>query len=188
MMVLIGMLGASCAESSVTVSNAEYGLATRFLTGQRVCTALSGLHPIGFYVWINRSTKCEAPKPPATRSISITASYNSAFETSPSSGCTASKEQLGTEIQLRDLSFPGLQSVRCAAIRSDGTLDIIVSAQAGKQAGENLSPEVIFAPRINYDAWLHTTPDHAKADILVFRQILSNTQINPVPKEIRDSN
>lgn len=177
--VLIGMLGASCAESSVTARNEEYGLVTRFPAGKRVCTALSGLHPIGFYIWINRSTDCEAPKPPSTYSISITASYNSAFEMSPSLGCRDSRVPAETEIDMQSLAFPGLQSVRCATSRSDGTLDIVVSAQAGKQSGDNLAPEVLSAPRINYEAWLQTTPARAKADLSIFRQILANTRIEP---------
>lgn len=177
--VLIGLLGASCAESSVTVGNEEYGLVTRFPVEQRVCTAVSGLHPIGFYIWIDQSTKCDGPKPPSTRSISITASYNSAFETSPPAECGDNKATTVTKVDMQGLAFPGLQSVRCAVSRSDGTLDIIVSAQAGKQSGDHLAPEVLSAPRINYEAWLQTTPARAEADLTIFRRILANTRIDP---------
>jgi len=160
--------------------NAQYGIETRFAAGLRVCVALSGDQPIGFYAWLDRRTDCDSARPPATSSMNVTALYNATFEMSLSLvGCRSGAVPRGSGITLAGLAFRGLRSISCAVRREDGSFEVFVAAQGGRWAAHNRGEE-FRAPLINYDAVLKTRPGRVQTDLAMFRALLANTVIHPV--------
>jgi hypothetical protein len=161
--------------------NDEYGLQVKFPAKIKVCGALSGDHPVGFYVWLDRPTNCGIPKPPLVSSISITAGYNSSFKESPDAGlCGNGEMPSGLQVDMRRLSFSNLSSVRCVTKLSDGLIGIIVAAQGGRWGGSALPPEMKTTRAINYNAFLRTRPERLREDLATFRGILANTSVSPL--------
>lgn len=160
--------------------NEEYGIETRFPAESRVCEALSGDHPIGFYAWLGRQTDCDVPKPPSVSAVNVTALYNTAFYTLPPlSNCRNGSVPRGTGINLRGLAFRRLRSISCAIRREDGSLEIFVAAQGGRWRGRNRSAET-SAPLVNYSAVLKTNPARLERDMATFRTFLSDIVIRHV--------
>lgn len=79
-------------------------------------------------------------------------------------------QALQTELQIN-----GLPSEAARVDYPDGSIQIMVVAQAGKPNPEFDST----VPGNNYELSLHTTPDHFDEDMAVFREILGSIKIAP---------
>ena len=178
---LLAVFASAClpgGREGVVHRNAEYGIETRFPTGIRVCTALSGYHPIGFYGWLDRSTDCDMPRSAGTSSISITASYNAAFQTGPDAySCRDGSRPV--QLDLEGVAFPNFPSLRCSVREEDGTIHVHVAAQGGRWKDSDLPPELRGKSRVFYNAWLQSVPARIGADLAAFRLTLAQTKLSP---------
>lgn len=160
--------------------NGEFGIEARFPAGARVCAALSGDHPVGFFAWLGARTQCQAAKPSSVSAMNITASYNSAFERSAivHLECRNGSVPRRSGIDLRGLAIPRLRGGSCAIRRQDGSLEVFVAAQGGNWGRLDRS-SVPGAPLINYYARLKTRPERVERDMAAFRAFLARMEIRP---------
>jgi hypothetical protein len=181
---LLALTAASCEESTASRilvhQNEEYGIQARFRAKNRVCTALSGDHPVGFYTWLDRPTECESQRPPHTSSLSITANYNALFKRAPEIPfCRDGDVPRGMRIDLGKLSFLHLQSVRCVTRTKEGLIQVYVTAQGGRWNGRDLPSEMKNTPSVTYYVWLQTYPERFEEDFQSLQFVLANTTIHP---------
>jgi hypothetical protein len=172
---------ASAAEGARLHRNGEFGIEARFPAGARVCVALSGDHPVGFYAWLDARTQCDAARPSSVSAMTITASYNSAFASAAIVylGCRNGSVPRRSGLDLRGLAIPRLSGGSCAIRRPDGSLEIFVAAQGGSWGRRNRASGP-GAPRINYYAALKTRPERVRRDMAAFRAFLANLGIRPI--------
>jgi hypothetical protein len=112
--------------------------------------------------------------------ISITASYNAAFEQAPLPGwCGEGKSDATLKAGLAGLEFAGLPSSSCLRSGEDGKPEVLVTAGGGRWTGPGLSPEEQATPYVLYHAWLRTSTRHLQADVATLRGILADTRITP---------
>jgi hypothetical protein len=171
---------ANAADGPRLHRNDEFGMAARFPAGARVCVALSGDHPVGFYAWLDARTQCHAARPPSVSAMTITASYNSAFENSAivHLECRNGSVPRRSGLDLRGLAIPRTRGGSCAVRRRDGSLEVFVAAQGGNWGRLNRSSGS-GAPRINYYAVLKTRPERLARDMARFRAFLARMEIRP---------
>ena len=178
--------GCAASGNERTYVNDEYGFKVKFPESVNVCTALSGSHPVGYYAWLGANTDCEAAKPAGIGSISITAGYNASFEPAPSlASCRDGEAPAEIAIDLNRLAFPASPSVRCAVRRDDGTYEVHVASQGGRQRGMDLPPAIRNAPAVDYNAVLRTNSRRLKGDMKMFRTVLSQTSVLPREAPLR---
>jgi len=162
--------------------NLEYGIVLPIPRGTLPCIpplyeGNGADHGPQILLGTNDASLCS--KSSGKRYVNVFASYNSSYP--PMSLQTL----LATECQFTfnaacapapaDLRFGKLKSVAGRLNRPDGSIEIIVAAQAG-----NPSPNVdASAPSISYEASFHTDLQHFEEDLLVFRTLLKTIRITP---------
>ncbi|MGN6365885.1 hypothetical protein [Asticcacaulis taihuensis] len=170
------------AQKPKTYVNPEFGLHVTFPAGGKVCPAVSGDHPHGFYAWYHGGqTLCGATHiDPAVSAISIYASYNSAFLKSPWDELPASCRKDKSLTSPETLSFRGYKSVSCETWQADSRIMVDVIAYTGKwkDADNNPDPD-LQTPYLSYRASLMTTSERFETDMALFRTFIANVDIHP---------
>jgi hypothetical protein len=179
--VLGACISGAGASEAQRVRNEEYGFSVAFPAGLRVCTAVSGDHPHGFFVRLNGDQgECGGAAAKSDVSvIGVYAYYNSTFETSPEEELAGLCRESGNDDKsgkLKSLGFAGRHSARCQVQHADGSIDIYVVTQAGQWPGAQESPE-LKTPYINYTASLHTTHSRMADDLKTFSGVLKSVRI-----------
>lgn len=157
----------SAAAHERVYRNAEFELQEVFPAGLKVCTALSGDHPHGFYARFGSNLRdCGSPNAAAS-SMGVYAQWNSSFERTP-----WDELRTGCRERLKTLRIPGLPSIACVTGRTATSIHLEVVAMGGKWPDRDASPES-RTPAIIYTAALITQPEHLLRDIAVFRHFLN---------------
>ena len=183
--LLMALCGVSVSSSSASdaprVRNQEYRFSVEFPVGVRICTAISGEQPHGFFVRLNANqSECvSADKTSIVSVISVSAYSNATFKKSPEAEIAGLCRQSSADDEIdamKGLSFVGRRSARCQVQHPDGSIDIYVVTQAGQWPGAHESQE-LNAPYINYTASLHTTQSRMSEDLKVLRKVLNSVHI-----------
>lgn len=181
-MVLSGYPLLGQAAEDGTFRNDEFGISATFPPGGKVCPALSGEHPHGFYAWYHgQQTLCGATHiDPAVSAISIYASYNSAFLKSPWDELPASCRKDKPLASHETLSFRGYKSVSCETRQADGRVMVDVIAYTGKWKNADNDPDPdLQTSYLSYRASLMTTSDRLEKDMVLFRTFIAGINIRP---------
>jgi len=187
--VLIGLmilcLVAEAAASTSVYRNQEYGIFLPIPSGAWLCAVpYNGAnHGAEFLLGTKDESLCT--KASGKRWISIFAGYNAA-EASKSlhaflNSLCEYPSRYGNEPNAAcgpapgGLHIRGLSSEAARIDHSDGSIEIILVAQAGK-------PDRDFdasVPSINYELSLHTNASHLDEDLVVFRALLGTVTLAP---------
>jgi len=181
-MVLSGCPVSSQAAGDRTFHNDEFGMRVTFPAGGKVCPALSGDHAHGFYAWYHaQSTLCGSTHvDPAASSLSLYASYNSAFWKTPWEELQPSCQTAKPMAAQRNLSFKGYRSVSCISRKADGVIEVDVVAFTGRWKGADTSSDPdLQTPYLSYRASLTTTSGRFERDMVLFRIFLAKIDIRP---------
>lgn len=181
MTALSAFIVSASASEAQRVKNEEYRFSVAFPAGLRVCDAVSGAQPHGFFVHLNvDGGDCGAVAVKSDVSvISVYAYSNATFESSPEeeiAGVCREGVTGAMSGRLKGLAFVGHHSARCQVQHVDGSVDIYVVAQAGTWPGTQESPE-LKTPYVNYTASLHTTRDRMAEDLRIFSRVLKTVRI-----------
>jgi len=173
----VGVALAHCADAARArvYRNSEYGIRADFPAGARVCTALSGGHPVGFHARLDGPTDCVNGGGESDR-IALVASYNSAFEAAPKPGCPDRGRPLEAGL-LKGLAFPHRRSVVCGVRGPEGSVTILVSARGGRWTGPGLPAWIVATPLIDYVAVLNSGPKRFQTNLRTFRAFLKATSL-----------
>ncbi len=162
--------------------NSEFGLRVSFPADGKVCPALSGDHPHGFYAWYHGPpTPCGSTHiDPVVSAISVNAYYNSDYTSAwdqLESACRSRKPNalVGYD-ELDRLAFKGYESVTCLQTTPDGRIEIDVAALGGKWIESNDSP-ALKVRSIIYFSHLSTNPKRFKSDMVMFRHFMDALEI-----------
>ena len=169
--------------SGAPVLNAEYGVSAVFPTGSRVCEALSGEHPHGFYTRLGDPEMDCVPSrdPPKVSSMLIWADYNAASQSVEEMGDPTCPNRNVRAPDGTPLGFPGHDSMACETRLANGDVQVSVRTHLGTQVDNFTGPnsdETRTTPRFVYTAWLHTTTRTEAADKAVFRQLLNTVALS----------
>lgn len=158
--------------------NTDAGIRAVFPVGARVCEALSGDSPQGFYTRLgdDRMTCVPARDPPKVSSMVILATYNSAFYRRMDEVIGPDCPKLNPkEADGRTLGFPGLEATVCESGKPDGDIEISVNAFAGSWEEEPGR----MAPHMIYSAYLFTTTATETTDRVTFQRFLDQVRLTP---------
>ncbi len=158
--------------------NEEYGVAAVFPAGSRVCEALSGEHPHGFYTRLGDERMGCRPSDDAPRASAVTvwADYNAAFygtlEALTGPNCSNPSPAAPND---RPFAFPGRTSKACETRSANGDITVSVHAFAGSWKSEPGRE----APYLIYSAYLKTTTRTEVADKSLFQRFLKQIVLTP---------
>jgi hypothetical protein len=175
----VAILVASC-QSSPSIEPAEqwqaveeYGVRVAFPGPIEACQGLSWTHLHGWGMPIEGTCK------DARRSMGVWADWNASFDRSPEEAAYCSRDDLERGARL-GLSFPGRRSATCRTDDPGGGIHIKVATQAWRWRERDENPDPgLQAPRVNYSAYLVTTPATFEQDLGRFRAMLRTVQIFP---------
>ena len=172
-MVLLAVCASAAHAKSIQYRNEEFGFTVQIPSEYKVCTALSGDHPHGFYYNLSTSIGCSrSPAKSRVSTISIYASYNVLNDSlvgSAPSGC-------------RKYAFDGIpkqpgrlfagNAYSCIVRNSDGSVNLNVVMQKRIKSSD-ADPDV---NSINYLASLHSYPQNLRRDSAKFAEFLSSVK------------
>ena len=172
------MAATSCyaASHSKIYVNDEFGYSVP-TNDMTTCRAEPPEHDTGVVILLDENTdRCDRPR--HLPFIAIYASYNSMFANSATEllGLLADNDVEIHAANQTQLGFGKLASVSKRTRLDDGSVEIHVAAQAGKQRGI-IGPHDEAAARINYEAILRTTALRLDADTERFRDVLSGIEV-----------
>ncbi len=182
MLIALGWVGAFSAAASPQdgrYSNSEYGVAMTFPAGSRVCPALSGEHPHGFYaVYHGKHRTCDemrnAPDETPVRAMGVYADYNTTDDRSLrqdlKSWCKTAEPAELDAARLDRLTVPGRVTARRVTREANGQIEINLDV-----AGD-LSPGKV--PFIFYHITLAATPRHLRRDLPMFERFVRSIRIH----------
>lgn len=156
--------------------NAEFGITVPAPKGALLCPSPGDQHDHGPVFLLGTSDPKSCDDPEHSRSVVIFASYNAADATKKLADFLKWECAGPCGPAPPGLHVAKLPSESATADRSNGWIDVIVVAQAGK-------PDPSFdptTPLINYDLTLHTKKSSLDEDLRTFRIILQTVQLRPV--------
>ncbi len=177
--LLAALIALPASAHDRTYRNAEFGLQETFPAGVKVCTALSGNHPHGFYGLIGPNPgECQSEKPNISV-IGVYASWNTIYYKTPFAElpgyCRKPKpNDFISAAALKHMRIPGVRSVAC--FTTDRPIAIEVVALAGKPLDED-DPEARNTHSTIYHVTLATSPQHFRRDLPMFRRFLASLRV-----------
>lgn len=156
--------------------NSEYAVSAVFPAGSRVCEALSGDHPHGFYTRLGDDRMACVPSsdPPKVSSLVIWADYNAAERSIEDLSDPTCSDRSSVAADGRHFAFLGRKSVICETRRGED-VTIRVSTFVGSEWVREGGPNWDGArpvPELVYTAILNTTAGRAEKDKPTFQRFL----------------
>lgn len=173
--------------TTVPFVNEEFGIRAVFPANSRVCEALSGAHPEGFYTRVGDPRMSCAPSrdPPKVSAMVVLGNYNAAFHETMEEVVGPDCPKLNpVEADGRQLGFPGFGSTVCESRTSDGGLEVSVHAFAGSWEDEPGHA----VPRLIYSAYLSSTTRTEAADRAAFQRFLDQVVLTPPEDDEYEAN
>jgi len=174
---------ATAAAKDREIENEEYGIKAKIPDNLPVCIAKTWTHPHGFgTVLVGKD--CDGPDDgPA---FNIWADYNVLFERNALESLKAhpycsGKDPVWAEGDWSN-AIGGLRTAMCRTDHANGTIDIVLEAQAGKWTDDS-NREV---PYINYAVNFGTTNARYNADVKILNSFLKSIEINKAIVQYRD--
>ncbi len=179
--LLATMFAIPAAARDRVYRNAEFELQEVFPAGVKVCTALSGNHPHGFYGRIGSVPGNCGSTSGGASSMGVYAQWNAEFQKTPfdelPAGCRRPRPNAYVSpAELKSLRIPGVRSIACATDREGAPIGIEVVAMGGKWPNADPSGDV-RTPAIIYSAALGTGPKHLRRDLAMFRRFLASMRV-----------
>jgi hypothetical protein len=176
---LLAVLLNSVTDKNRVYRNQEFGITLPVPEEVLLCPNPEGEHDHGPVMILNRSEAKGCNDAEGGRFIEVFASFNAipatkTLNTLLESQCTNIAKG-NCQPAPPHMTLKGLTSRAARVNRTDGRIDIFVVTQEGK-------PDPAFdasVPSVNYDLWLHTTPDHLEGDLRIFRSVLQTVQLSP---------
>jgi hypothetical protein len=169
----------SVARPNTNLTNTEYGFSVSLPEGLRGCVGTSGSHPHGVYARLDNKSCTDGRNGP---SVGIWADYNASFEVDAlvvlqqDVSCSGVRSAWVREGWQR---IDGLKTAMCQVEHSDGRIELVLSAQAGKWGPGFTDNEDI--PLINYRVHLGTSKSRLSADLKLFRSFVESIKISKTP-------
>jgi hypothetical protein len=162
------------------VSNAEYGFSVRFPKEAMVCESRSGDHVHGFYVNLDKSSRCILPASGVPFiAMGIYADWNSFFVSSldeiAAQYCGGVQPSRSLVERLKLGNTEGRDSTGCRVDRSDGFVQLYVLLAAGEESNSDSAGKIV--PKVIYLISLTSTNRRFDRDLDQFREMVRSIRI-----------
>ena len=183
--VLIGLVifcsAAGAASHPEIYRNPEFGITLPVPSGALLCAVPTDAHGVehGAQLLLGTQDATLCRRWSGKRYMNVFASYNVSDDTktlhdSLDWSCQSQVKKACSPAPA-DLHVPGMKTEAGRLDRPDGSIEIIVVAQAGKPDPDG-DPSV---PLMNYDFNLNTDAQHLDTDLKIFRRMLNTVKIGP---------